>query len=72
MQTRCWYCDFFGLSSGTAGHCRRHAPSSIDFQSIPGNATIAGDRVFPFIEDARIDWCGEFKPARGTVPDPPA
>lgn len=63
----CWYCDFFVLNSGVAGNCRRHAPKSHDYQS-----STSGGAVFASIEDATIDWCGEYKPARDERSDPPA
>lgn len=67
----CWYCDYFFLDSGVSGQCRRKAPCSIDYQSIPGTAETAGSRVFALIDDASTNFCGDYKPALDSREDPP-
>lgn len=67
----CWYCDFFDLSSGVTGFCRRYAPSSTDYQSISGNLNGDGSNVFASIPDATVEWCGDFKRAINDPGAPP-
>lgn len=67
----CWYCDFFvsTLIGTNQGQCRRYAPAGLDTNVID----LYGDRQiapFPEVYDATIEWCGDFKSATDTRPDP--
>jgi hypothetical protein len=68
---KCWYCEHFlaTLPGTNQGECRRHAPSGLDSQMINdfnGDET----KIFARIYNGTTEWCGEFQPAVGEVPDP--
>jgi hypothetical protein len=62
VSVLCINCDFFNaLNPGVdnTGQCRREPPRGIDDKSLPvGEDPI---NVFPLIDDAEVEFCGEFK-----------
>jgi hypothetical protein len=75
-ERKCWYCDhFFHTVPGTnQGQCRRFAPAGFDTNinsaTVDRSNVYNVDTAFPLIYDATGEWCGDYKPKVGEVPDP--
>jgi hypothetical protein len=73
---KCWWCDhFFHTITGTnQGQCRRFAPSGFDTNinsaTSTQTTTFGSDIAYPAIYEATVEWCGDFKPKSGDVPEP--
>jgi hypothetical protein len=70
MPRKCWYCDHFvpTLVSTNQGQCRKYAPIGFDSNILSDMADQT--QIFAQIYDGLIEWCGDFKPASGEVPEP--
>jgi hypothetical protein len=59
----CVTCKYFEpIALNPGGRCHCHAPEQIAMLSIPMLPPINPDRVFCYVPDRNIDWCGEYEP----------
>jgi len=62
IQVLCVNCDFFNEANpgvDNSGECRRMPPRGIDDKSMPTGTDPVN--VFPHIDDATVEFCGQFK-----------
>jgi len=62
VNVLCVNCDFFNEANpgvDNSGECRRMPPRGIDDKSMPTGADPVN--VFPRVDDATLEFCGQFK-----------
>jgi len=69
LDVNCWDCNFFqpkNVGVDNSGWCRKNPPRGIDMKS--QTEPIDPLDVFPPIEDALIENCGDYQQSSGEIP----